>query len=349
MLDDDILTPDLLGDWRDDELAARIVAMPKAEIHVHIEGAMTPETVWSLGQRNKVALPAKSLEEWRTFYAFRDFQHFIEVYLAAAEVLREPEDYAQMVEDFCAHQALQNISYSEAFLSASLHVERLPTDEFWDAVFTGLRAGEQKHGVRVALIPDISREFPETRSKVLDLTLEGRERGPVIGFGIGGPEAMNPASAFQDVFREAKDQGLHTVAHAGEADGADSVANALDLLLAERIGHGVRALEDPNVVARLRDAQVPLEVCPTSNYRTGAAASGAPHPIAQLRQEGVLCTLNSDDPPMFGTSLVGEYLLMARQGFEWSDLKALNEATWRASFLSDAEKDEALGKLSSLS
>ncbi|MEL7029631.1 MAG: hypothetical protein AAGL49_10575 [Pseudomonadota bacterium] len=234
------LIPDLVRRPIDSALAARIAAMPKAELHVHIEGAMTPDDVWALAQKNKVALPAKTLEEWRSFYAFRDFDHFIEVYMAAAEVLTQPEDYAYMVERFCAYQAAQNIVYCEAYLSASVHLRRLPSEVVLEAVLEGAHTGADRYGVEIAIIPDISREFPDTQMDVVEFVLAGRDQGPVIGLGIGGPETMHPASAFARAFDAAHAEGLHVTAHAGEAAGADSVADVLDHLRPSRIGHGVR-------------------------------------------------------------------------------------------------------------
>lgn len=337
------LLPDLLARSPDETLVRRLQAMPKVELHVHIEGAMTPETVWRLARRRGVPLPAATLEAWRAYYAFRDFDHFIEVYMAAAETLTEPEDFADMIAAFCAYQAAQNIVYCEAFLSASVHLRRLPADELLEAVLAGLAAGQARHGVEVALIPDISREFPETQHEVVAFALAGRERGPVIGLGIGGPEAMHPASLFAPAFDAARSEGLRLVAHAGEAAGAESVADTLDQLHPERIGHGLRALEDPAVAARLRAAGIPLEVCPTSNYRTGAARLDAPHPIRALLNAGLTCTVNSDDPPMFGTSLTGEYVLLADQGFCWDELWNLNRSAIEVSFLSETGKARLRG------
>lgn len=238
-------------------LAGTIAAMPKAEIHVHLEGALSPNTVWEMATRNKVRLPAKTLEDWRRYYAFRDFPHFIKVYTEASACIQRREDYVQMVEQFCAYQASQHIRYSEVFLSTCLHLKKLPQAALWDALGEGKKIGEAKHGVRLQFIPDISRELPALQTKVLDFALAGKERGLAIGIGLGGLEAEFPPRLFRATFIEARRQGLHVVAHAGEAAGPESIRAALGELGAERIGHGIRCLEDPSLVRDLRKSSDP--------------------------------------------------------------------------------------------
>ncbi len=319
-------------------MAHRIDAMPKVELHVHLEGAIDPETVYAMAARNGVALPAASLEEWRQFYRFRDFDHFVEVYVLATRAMQTPGDWSTMVEDFLRNQAHQNVRYSEAFLSASLQLGKFPADEWLHALAEGAAAGEARYGSRVRFIPDISRELPETRHRVLEFALQARSTGLVIGLGLGGPEIGYPPELFADVYAEARRQGLRVVAHAGETGGPPSVWGALDVLGAERIGHGVRCLDDPTLVEELRARQTPLEVSPTSNYCLGVVAPDEPHPIRRMVDAGLYCTVNSDDPPMFGTSLNQEYRLLAAQGFTWDELWRLNLNAVEAAFLGDEEK-----------
>lgn len=333
-----VLVPDLVTGEVAAPLRACLEAMPKTEIHVHIEGTLSPDRVWAMARRNKVDLPVGSLEDWRRFYAFTSFAHFIEVYIAATAALKEPEDYVEMMEDFCALQAAQNILYTEAFLSASLHLDRLPNSLLIDAIFEGLHRGMEKHGVAVRLIPDIGRDFPHTQTAVLDFILEGRDRGPFIGLGLGGSEGPFPPQLFIDTYRAARAEGLRVVVHAGEAAGPQSVIGALDDLGAERIGHGVRSLEDPALMDRLVSDQTPLEVCPVSNYRLGIVPAGGRHPIHELVHRGAYCTVNSDDPLMFGTSLLGDYLLLAEEGMDWPALWQLNRNTLEATFLDEPAK-----------
>ena len=327
----------------DPALERRLRAMPKVELHVHLEGAMDADAVWAMAGRNGTALPARTVEEWRAFYGFRDFDHFIAVYTAAARCMRTAEDWVFMAEHFCAGQAAQGVLYTEAFLSASFMVEAtfgppIPADELLDALAAGVAAGEARHGVRVRFIPDIARHLPGTQQAVLEFATRGHARGLFLGLGLGGPELGYPPALFRETYAEAGRRGLRLVAHAGETDGPASVRGAVEALGAERVGHGVRCLEDPAVVAMLRERRVPLEVCPTSNYRLKVVPDGAPHPIRRLVEAGIVCTVNSDDPPMFGTSLVDEYRLLAVQGFTWEELWALNRNALDAAFLGDAER-----------
>lgn len=314
-------------------LDARLQAMPKVELHVHLEGAMDADAVWTMAERNRVPLPADSLAAWRAFYAFRDFDHFLAVYTAAARAMCTADDWAFMAERFVAYQASQGVVYTEAFLSASFMVGGLPAEALLDALAAGVAAGEARHGVRVRFIPDIARHLPATQAAVLDFTVRGHARGLFLGLGLGGPEPGFPPALFAATYAEARRRGLRLVAHAGETDGPASIRGAVEALGAERIGHGVRALEDPAVVGMLRERRIPLEVCPTSNYRLGIVTADTPHPIRALVDAGVVCTVNSDDPPMFGTTLVDEYRLLARQGFTWDELWQLNLNALDAAFL----------------
>ncbi len=314
-------------------LEARIRAMPKVEIHVHLEGAQGPETIWRMAEQNGVALPAPSLDEWKRYYEFTDFNHFIRVYLAASACMRTPQDFADMTEAFHRYQASQNIVYTEAFLSASLFVDKMPHQELRDALRRGCEIGREQYGVEVRFIPDVARNFAVSQQAVLDFTIAGFEEGLFLGLGLGGIEAGFPPEMFTDTFARAREAGMHVVAHAGEGAGAASVRGAVESLHAERIGHGIRILEDPDTVRLLRELEIPIEVCPISNYRTGVLAASATHPIFEMMREGLFCTLNSDDPPMFSTSLTNEYLYLAGEGMPWADLWRLNRNTLEATFL----------------
>jgi adenosine deaminase len=324
----------------DPVLRQKIERMPKAEIHVHLEGTMTPETVWNLAEKNRVRLPAASLESWKQYYAFRDFSHFINVYVAASNAIAKPEDFTHILVHFAAQQQAQNVLYSEVFLSASLHLGRFRDEAIIEALEQGIQVASRQHNVRLLFIPDIARERPKTQQQVLDFTLKGRDKGIFIGLSLAGQEAGYPPELFRSTFAEARQKGLHVVAHAGEVVGPSSIWAALDCLHAERIGHGIRCLEDPLLVARLKKQRIPLEVCPVSNYRTGAISPSSPHPIRSLVEQGLRCTVNSDDPPMFGTNLIKEYCTLATQGFSWPELWAINRATLDATFLSEHERKE---------
>ena len=321
-----------------DELASRLCAMPKVELHVHLEGATDAATVWELAQRNKFDLPATSLEEWQQMYEFRDFNHFIDIYTAAVHCMQTADDFAFLLDRFFANQAEQNVRYCEAFLSASAMLNNFPQDEVIDVLAKGIVQGKEKYGIDLRFIPDIARHEPDTRYQVLDFILKGYEKEIFIGLGLGGIEVGYPPELFVDVYDEARKQGLHLVAHAGETVGAESVWGALTKLKVERIGHGVRAVEDENLLAYLKETQIPLEVCPHSNYRLKVTPVDQAHQLRALVDAGVYCTINSDDPPMFSTDLNSEYLLLAQQGFSWEELWQLNLNAIEASFLPEKEK-----------
>lgn len=333
-------TGNTAADVKVNQLITRLQAMPKAEIHVHVEGATDAETFYEIAQRNRIKLPTQSLEDWQNFFEFRDFSHFIEVYTTAVKCLKTPEDYAFMIEQFYKRQAEENILYSEAFLSASFMIQKFQDDEILAAIAAGSTAGQAKYGVQINLIPDIGREFPESQNRVLELALKGKERGLFIGLGIGGLEIGYPPELFTHTFTEATRQGLRIVAHAGEAVGPESIWGAINALKAERIGHGIRCLDAPELVKFLQQQQIPIEVSPQSNYCLGVVKRGQPHPIRAMVDAGLYCTVNSDDPAMFSTSLTHEYATLAQQGFQWEELWQLSLNTLESTFLDEAEKNK---------
>jgi len=325
-----------------DNLTQHIRRMPKIELHVHLEGSTNAEAVYAMAKRNGVALPASSLEAWKTYYNFRDFDHFIDVYLLVAQCIKTPKDYALMVESYMQLQFEHNIQYSEVYFSPSLHRDKLPAAEILEALSKGIQRGSEKYGTQVKFIPDISREIAANdkvlQRYVLEFALTAKVMGIGIGMGIGGKEIGYPPEIFRDIFAEARQQGLHVVAHGGETGGAESIHGALQTLKAERIGHGVRAIEDSTLMATLKEKQVPLEISPQSNYCIGIVERDQPHPIRKLVDAGLYCTVNSDDPPFFSTDLSNEYLTLAAQGFSFDELWQLNLNALNASFLSDDEK-----------
>lgn len=322
----------------DSALRERIARMPKAEIHVHLEGATTARTYFDIAERNGIALAVADLPQWNEHFKFTDFDHFIEVYVACTTTMRTADDYALMVRRFGEQQAALNVRYTETFVSCSLIGNSVNRSDFLDALRDTAEDVERDLGVRIRFIADISREIPDSQSRVLALAIEGCKRGTFIGLGLGGPEVGFPPELFTDTYRQAREAGLHVVAHAGETVGTPCIVGSLDALGAERIGHGFLALKDPALTERLRETQVPLEICPQSNYRVGVVPSDERHPIFGLREAGVYCTVNSDDPAMFETDLNKEYVTLAEQGMNWDQLWALNLATLEATFASDADK-----------
>jgi len=318
-----------------DQLSALsdIHAFQKSEIHVHLEGATPPEMFWELAQKNKVNLPVRHQEAWLDYFNFKSFDHFIHVYTTATHCLQKPEDYTQLLIAFCEEQSMANITYSEAFISCSLGIDKFPINDWLDALDEGLSVGQKRSGVTVKLIADISRELPDKQDRVLEFALAGKKRDTFIGLGLGGLENGFPPSLFRDNFTEARKAGLKVTAHAGEAAGPDSIWEALELLGAKRIGHGIRCFDDPMLVEHLVKAQVPIEVNPVSNYRTGVLGPKDIHPIHRMVEAGLRVTLNTDDPKMFNTHILEECALLMSQGMATETVLGLIQQTKNAHLL----------------
>lgn len=322
-----------------EDLRRTLGALPKVELHVHLEGATSPEAIFRMAERNGISLPAADRQSWSAFCQFRDFNHFITVYETSTKCMLTAQDFTEMVIDFCEHQAAQNVRYTEAFLSTGLHLEKLPARELITALEKGAHEGERRCGTRVRFIPDISRERPWQQQGILAFAVEAHHRGIGLGLGLGGIETGYPPRLFQETYEAAGKAGLHLVAHAGETTGGDGIREAVELLQAERIGHGIRVLDDDGLIDHLRRKGVPFEVSPQSNYCTGVVAAGAPHPLRAMRDRGLLCTINSDDPAFFSSDLVNEYITLAAQGFELAELISLDRNAVEVSFMSAQEKD----------
>ena len=323
------------------DLQAYIEAMPKVELHVHLEGSIRPSTLLTLARRNGVALPADDLEGLRAFYRFTDFDHFLQTYITITGCLRTPEDYCLIAYEFGSDMARQNVRYAEVTFTPYPNVRNtgLPFDEILAALNEGRARALAEFGVEMAWVLDIVRGVPESQRQVSTWAAEAQDRG-VVALGLGGPEIGNPPEDYAQAFALAREAGLHSVPHAGEVAGPESVWGALRALDAERLGHGVRCIEDPALMAYLRERQVPPEVCPTSNLCLGVYRSYGEHPLRRLWEMGLYVTVNSDDPPMFGTDLVSEYLALAEHmGFGVEELERLSLAALWASFLPAARKE----------
>jgi adenosine deaminase len=290
-----------------------IQAMPKVELHVHLEGSIRPETLLILARRNQADLPADTVEGLRDWYTFTDFPHFIEIYLAVSACLCTPDDVELIAREFLAGQAAQNIRYSEVTYTAYTHYHSRGLT-FGDQLAALNRArawAEAEFGVTMGVVLDIPRMISAGEGLITtDWAINAMGEG-VVALGLGGPEVGHPPEKFKEAFDRAWAAGLPSVPHAGETVGPESVWGALRTLRAVRIGHGVRCMEDPVLIEELRARQIPLEVCPTSNICLKVAPDFASHPLPRLLQEGLYVTLNSDDPPMFNTTLTGEYLQAA--------------------------------------
>lgn len=284
---------------------------PKIELHVHLEGTVRPETLRAIAKRNDYALP----DDLESLYRFRDFAHFIEVWILTTNALQTEEDFHQMVVDYAAEAASHGGVYLEGIFSPAERVRRgCGWEEIYEGVCAGAQEARERHGVEVRLTPDIPRGFTQEEARA---TVEwaGRFRDSgVVGVGLGGLEAQFPPEPYEDVFRLAKSLGLGSVPHAGEAAGAASVSGALEALGADRIRHGIRSVEDAGLVAELAGRGTVLDVCPYSNLRTGVVASLDEHPLPQLVAAGIRCSISTDDPAMFDTDLTRDYDAAASLG-----------------------------------
>ena len=304
--------------------------LPKVHLHVHLESTIR----WSRLRELGVPEPPKRL-------AFNGFREFADYNTIIREALRHPEDFTRAAEEFCADEAAQGTRYAEVSFTAAAHGQRLGDPEMpLEAVLEGLATGRARHGIEVQVLLDHSRRRPVERAReTLRLATKYAGSG-VIGIGLAGDE-IHPASPFAEVFDEARDAGLRLVHHAGETAGPPSIREVLTTCHAERIGHGIRALDDPDLVAELRDRAIPLEVCPSSNVALGVAPTLAAHPFPKLRDAGLAVTLSTDIPNLLGITLSEEYQRI-RDTFGYDDgaLAELNHTAVDASFAPHETKAE---------
>lgn len=303
-------------------------AWPKAELHLHLEGSVEPETMLDVD-------PSLTTDTVRDMYRLQGFDGFIRTYKWVVERLRTPGDYAHITRALMRRLVEQTVQYAEITLSAGVVLWR---GQEFAPVYAAVRQAAAEFPVEVHWILDAVRHFGAGPAMQVAELAAARVNDGVVAFGIGGDEERGPAAWFGDVFGAAKAAGLRLTAHAGETVGPASVWAALEIG-AERIGHGIRAVEDPALLRHLRDRGIPLEVCITSNVATGAVASLPAHPVRRLYDAGVPITLNTDDPAIFATTLSGEYDLAARQfGFSEAELRGIAGNAFRYGFRSAAEK-----------
>jgi aminodeoxyfutalosine deaminase len=293
-------------------MADFLLELPKAELHVHLEGAIQPETMHELD-------PETPLEELRGIYRYADFEGFLKAFAAVSKRLSGPDAYALATTRLLQELERQNVRYAEITLAAGVVLWK---QQEFGPIFEAVREAAGKSSVQVQWILDAVRQFgPEHVMRVAELAAERVGQG-VVAFGIGGSEERGPAEWFTEAFAFARCAGLRLVAHAGETGGAGSIRAALRLG-AERIGHGIAAAADPDLMRELRENDIPLEICITSNVVTGVVKSLDQHPVRRLYDAGVPIILNTDDPAMFGCSLVGEYRAARELGFSLDELTGL--------------------------
>lgn len=338
------LTTSATPDWQAAvDLARRI---PKAELHIHIEGSLEPELIFALAQRNSVALPYVSVEALRAAYAFTDLQSFLDIYYAGASVLLHEADFADMAWAYFLRAQADNVVHAEIFFDPQTHTTRgVPMATVIQGLKTACDRARTELGISSHLILCFLRHLSEDDAlATLEAALPYREH--FIGVGLDSSEVGHPPTKFERVFTRCRDLGLRLVAHAGEEGPPDYIWQALDVLKVERIDHGVRCLEDPALVARLAAEQVPLTVCPLSNLKLCVVSDLANHPMKRLLDAGLCATVNSDDPAYFGGYL-NENFVQTVQALRLTraDVIQLARNSFTASFLCDEHKTALLQKL----
>jgi len=321
--------------------------IPKAELHVHLEGTMTPELVARIAQRNRLAMPEGLLAE-EGHFVFSDFLHFLEQYDKAASVIRTAQDYRDITYEYLTRCAHEGAIYVELIASPD-HARSvgLTDEEHWAGIAQGIDDAKAEHGIEGWVLASVVRNFGVAAAERVVDELVKRPHAYVVGFNMAGDEANYPAADYAHVFNAAyEDAGLGCAVHAGEHAGPESVTAALQLPGVTRISHGVRAIEDPALVEQLADRGIVLEVCPTSNVVLNVYESYDDHPLAELRAAGVKVTLGSDDPPYFATSIGHEYDVAAQFfGLSADDLRGVTQTAVDAGFAPDLVRQSVLRRL----
>ncbi|MEU5674341.1 adenosine deaminase [Micromonospora sp. NPDC047762] len=330
------------------DLSTFIAGLPKVELHVHHVGSALPRTVAELAARHEGRTPVPAdPDALASYFEFRDFAHFVEVYLSVVDLIRDPEDVWILTHEVARELARQQVRYAELTITPYSHVRRgIPAPAFCEAIEDARRRALTDFGIELRWCFDIPGEAGlPAAEQTLRIALDERPDG-LVSFGLGGPEIGVPRPQFRPYFDQARAAGLRSVPHAGETTGPQTVWDALNELGAERIGHGISAAQDPQLLAYLAERQIGMEVCPTSNVRTRAVATLDEHPLRQLVDAGLLVTINSDDPPMFGTTLNDEYAVAARLlGVGAEGLAGLARNAVTASFLDAAGQQRILAEI----
>ena len=318
-------------------------ALPKAELHLHLEGSIQPATVCALTAQHNILLTE---DEVRQRYTYRDFPGFIDAFKWVTSFLRQPRDYGLIARDLCEHLLTQNVVYAEVTLSVGVMLLRKQKPEAnFEAILRAVEPFEEK-GLRLNWIFDAARQFGADAAMEVVEAAKRSDSRKIVAFGIGGDEMSIATLDFRHVYETASNIGLHLLMHAGEVGGPDKIREAVELLHVERIGHGIAASQDPALMDLLADRRIPLEICPQSNIRTGALAKQlrfpeagiANHPLPQLWRHGVPIVLSTDDPAMFNTTLLNEYENAATMGLNETELTQLADMSFEHAFLPESDK-----------
>ncbi len=324
-------------------------ALPKAELHVHIEGTFEPAQIFQFAQRNSVQLAYQSVAALEEAYKFTDLQSFLNLYYAAMAAIRTERDFEELTVAYLQRAQAQGVRHAEIFFDPQAHLARgLSFETVINGLWAGLRRSRSEFGITTALIMCFLRDQPETSAmETLELAMPHRDK--IIGVGLDSAELGNPPSKFQAVFDRARAAGFLTVAHAGEEGPPEYVWEALNLLKVSRVDHGVRSMEDPALVAYLARTQVPLTVCPLSNVRLRVVDRMADHPLKRMIEAGLRCTVNSDDPAYFG-GYVADNFSAVREGLQLSDedLLQLARNSFTSSFIDEESKQRYIAEIDGL-
>lgn len=321
-----------------------LLALPKAELHLHLEGSLRPELLLRLARRNRLRLPFETPDAYYQRLQYRDFRDFANTLLLGVACLRTPDDLFDAVADLGQMLVAHNVRYAEVTWTPQFYLNRGPSlDEFLAAMNSARASLQARTGLILRWIPDLVRSHPGPAARIAEWASSPEVRAAgVVAIGLGGPEAGYPASGLREVFDRVRAAGMPVNPHAGEGGGPDSVRDTLSALAPVRIGHGVRAAEDPTLLSHLARVGLPLEVCLTSNLRLGLFGSYAEHPLRRLLDVGCVVTLNTDDPVLFQTTLTDEYLkAVSYCGLDFDDVRRSILAALSASYL-DADERFAL-------
>jgi len=331
------------------EIIKLIKKIPKAELHLHIEGSLEPKLMFELAKRNKIKIPFKSVDEIKSAYNFHNLQSFLDIYYQGSKVLINEQDFFDLTWAYLLKSKEDNIVHTEIFFDPQAHTNRgIKFDLVINGIHRAILKAEKELGISSKIIMCFLRHLDEQSAfKILDQALTHKDK--IIGVGLDSSEVDNPPSKFKRVFNKAMEEGFLTVAHAGEEGPPEYIWEALDLLKVKRIDHGIRCLEDEKLVQRLRDDQIPLTVCPLSNIKLRIFKKLRNHNLKQLLNNGLIATVNSDDPAYFegylNTNLIECYMAL---NLSKENIKRLAINSFRSSFLSEDEKEKWIDQINNL-
>jgi adenosine deaminase len=316
-----------------------IKALPKAQLHVHLVGSIRPKTVWSFVEQGKVDTTYKSVDENSRLLEYQDFGHFIQTYVSIVDLITDEQQFERIAYEFLEDNARCNVQYVEASFSPADHTKRgLEFPKMIDAINQGIQQAEKDYGVKCNIRIDLVRNYGSNMGITVLNWIEEKPDN-IVSIDIGGSEDKFPPKPYVLAYKRAKEMGLHLVAHAGEAAGPSSIWDAIKYLNVERIGHGTSAIHDESLMDYLKEKKIVIEACPVSNIRTGVVESLDKHPIRKFFDRGLIVTVNSDDPSLFGTDMNNEYMkIYENLGFTIPELMQLSLNAIDSAFISDEER-----------